>query len=145
MISYRLFDDDFFAPFQHMERLFRQMDRRAAGGRRAGGLGFPNVRVLRKDHEVRVRAEVPGLTEEDLEVEVLGDTLTLRGKRAHELADGESWLHRERPVGEFYRTLKLPFRVDPDRIEARLDHGVLEVHLTRPEADQPRRITITAG
>ena len=145
MLSYRLFDDEFFAPFQRLERAFQTMDRLRNGTARSRGLGFPTVHVLRKDHEIRVRAEVPGLTEDDLELEVLGDTLTIQGKRVTEVEEGERWLHRERPVGEFYRTLKLPFRVDPEQVEARLDHGVLEVRMRRPEADQPRRIAITAG
>lgn len=145
MLSYRLFDDDFFAPFHRMDRLFQNMDRLVNGAGRGRGLGFPDVHVLRKDNEVRVRAEVPGVAEDDLEVEVLGDTLTLKGKRLAEVAEGERWLHRERPVGEFFRTLKLPFRVDPESVQARLDHGVLEIRMVRPEADQPRRIQITAG
>jgi HSP20 family protein len=145
MLSRRLFDDDFFAPFQRMERLFQNLDRLTTGPGRARGLGFPDVHVLRRDQEVLVRAEVPGLTEDDLEVEVLGRTLSLKGERVHEVAEGEHRLHRERPVGEFFRTLELPFRVDPESVEARLAHGVLEIRMRRPEADQPRRIPIRVG
>ena len=57
MLTYRLFDDDFFAPFQRMERLFQNMDRFVNGAGRGSGLGFPTVHVLRRDSELRVRAD----------------------------------------------------------------------------------------
>jgi HSP20 family protein len=91
---------------------------------------------------IAVVAELPGVEKDDLEVHAHRDTLTLRGTR-RPAADKEEAYHRwERRGGAFTRTLQLPFRVDPERIEAQLENGVLRLSLARPEEDKPRRIEI---
>jgi HSP20 family protein len=57
-------------------------------------------------------------------------------------ADELVWLRRERPVGTFLRSIELPFRIDPEHIDARFENGVLTVEMERPEADKPKRIQI---
>jgi HSP20 family protein len=92
-----------------------------------------------------VRAFVPGVSPDRLNVSVEGQTLTLAGERDRETIEGESMqLRTERMHGRFARTLLLPFRVDPDQAKARLSLGVLMIELPRPEADRPRRIQIAA-
>lgn len=90
-----------------------------------------------------VMAETPGLGAEDIEISVVGQTLTLSGERCSESVGGESTLHRqERTCGKFSRSLELPFPVEVDRVEAHLDKGMLTIRLPRAEEDKPRRIAV---
>ena len=92
-----------------------------------------------------VRAFIPGVSPDRLNVSVEGQTLTLAGERDRETIEGESMqLRAERMHGRFARTLLLPFRVDPDQTKARCGLGVLTIELPRPEVDRPRRIKIAA-
>jgi HSP20 family protein len=92
-----------------------------------------------------VRAFVPGVSPDRLNVSVERQSLTVAGERERETIEGESMqLRAERMHGRFARTLLLPFRVDPDEARARLSLGVLTIELPRPEADRPRRIKIAA-
>jgi HSP20 family protein len=70
------------------------------------------------------------------------DTLTLRGTRRPVSETREVYHRRERRSGTFTRSIQLPYRIDPDRIKAHLENGVLRLSLARPEEDKPRRITI---
>jgi HSP20 family protein len=92
-----------------------------------------------------VRAFMPGVSPDRINVSVERQSLTLTGERDPETIDGESMqLRGERMHGRFARTLLLPFRVDPDQVKARFILGVLTLDLPRPEADRPRRIKIAA-
>ena len=91
---------------------------------------------------IAVVAELPGVAKDELEVHAHRDTLTLRGTRRPAAEDEAAYHRRERRSGAFTRTIQLPFRVDPERIEARLENGVLRLSLQRPEEDKPRRIEI---
>ena len=74
------------------------------------------------------------------------DVVTIAGERKPpEVAEDTVWQRRERAYGRFSRAIRLPYRVDPDRVEARFADGVLEIELHRPEADKPRRIQIKAA
>ena len=92
-----------------------------------------------------VRAFIPGVSPDRLNVCVERQSLTLAGERDVETIEGESiQLRAERMHGRFARTLLLPFRVDPDQAKARFSLGVLTLELPRPEEDRPRRIKIAA-
>ncbi len=113
----------------------------------AGGLtaaaGFPAVNVYAGHDGIAIVAELPGVEREDLEVHVHHDTLTLYGTRRPAAEREEAYHRRERRGGAFTRTIQLPYRVDPERVEAQLENGVLRLSLPRPEEDKPRRITIS--
>lgn len=97
------------------------------------------------DHFV-LRADLPGLSEEDVTVELEDDVLTVSGERKSELEDKKDGFVRvERAFGSFRRSLTLPEGVDPEAIEASFDKGVLEVRIPKPEARKPRRVAITVG
>ena len=88
-------------------------------------------------------AGYPRLSAEDVDLTIREDVLTMRGERRQaEEAEHAGWHRRERPYGTFSRTIGLPFRVDPDRVQAKFENGVLEVEMQRPEADRPRKIAI---
>ncbi len=96
------------------------------------------------DHYV-LRADLPGLTHDDLEIEVEDTVLTLSGERARDPREGHDGFFRlERPTGAFSRTLTLPQGVDVDAITASVANGVLEVAIPKPEQTKPRRIEISA-
>lgn len=96
--------------------------------------------------EVLVMSELPGVEADDLRVTVHEDSLTvICTRRPEPETPGTTYLRRERENGTFSRTLQLPFRVNPDAVEARLERGVLRVRLPRAESDKPRRITVTAA
>ena len=134
-------------PFRELRRLQDEMDRLTGALAPAGGLaataGFPAVNVYAGRDGIAVLAELPGVEPGDLEVHARQDTLTIAGTRRPAAEEAEAYHRRERRGGAFGRTVQLPFRVDPERVEARLEDGVLRLSLQRPEEDRPRRIEIT--
>jgi len=106
---------------------------------------IPALNVWESEKDAVVTVEVPGLDPKDLEVSVVGDTLSLRlSLPGPEAREGETWHRRERVFGTFARTLRLPFQVDAGRVGARMINGVLQVTLPRAEEDKPRKIAIKA-
>src|SRR5215217_627675 len=92
------------------------------------------------------KADLPGLSEEDVSVEVQDGTLTISGERNAEHESHErGWYRIERSFGSFNRSLTLPDGVDAEAISAQFIHGVLEVRIPKPEERKPRRVTISAG
>ncbi len=103
------------------------------------------VDVLASDDAYTLLAAVPGLRSEDLKLEVLGDTVTIRGKvEIPEAADQERWLLRERRGGEFARTLVLPTEVNGSAAEASIENGLLSLRLPKSEAARPKTIKVKA-
>ena len=101
--------------------------------------------VETEDHFV-LRADLPGLGEGDVRLEVQDNVLTLSGERHFEHdAKKEGFFRVERGSGSFSRSLTLPDGVDPDAIAASFDKGVLEVRIPKPEERRPRRVQIAVG
>lgn len=106
----------------------------------------PPIDAYRTDEDVVVTMELPGLTTDDVEIEVEDGVLTVSGQRARTAdVEDERWLRRERPVGEFSRSFTLPEGVDPNKISADFAHGVLELHIPQPEERKPHRVQISPG
>lgn len=90
-----------------------------------------------------VRASLPGVRPEDVQVTIHGDTLTIQGESgAEEEQQGETWHLRERRLGTFRRTVTLSVPVDADRAVAEHDHGVLRLTLPKAESARPRQIKV---
>ena len=101
--------------------------------------------VEAEDHFV-LKADLPGLGEGDVNIEVRDNTLTLSGERKTEHEERQRGYYRlERQFGKFSRALSLPDGVNPDAIQAKFDHGVLEVVIPKPEERKPRRIEIAGS
>jgi HSP20 family protein len=103
---------------------------------RAMGLAelTPQLDVSETDQEVRIAAELPGISEDDVEVEVADDVLTIRGEKSAEREEKERDYHlTERAEGSFARSLVLPFPVDPEQVQARFKDGVLTITIPKPE------------
>jgi HSP20 family protein len=97
------------------------------------------------DHFV-LRADLPGLAEEDVKIELEDATLTISGERSNEHEGaGEGYYRLERAFGTFSRSLTLPKGIDPEGVSASFDRGVLEVRIPKPEQRKPRRIEIAPG
>lgn len=108
--------------------------------------GFPTVNLWTGESSAVVTAELPGVTLENLDISVVGDTLTIRGLRNREqVGDQVTYHRRERGFGRFVRVVQLPFRVEPDEVEATLKNGLLSITLPRVQADRPRTIQITTA
>ncbi|MBA3301643.1 MAG: Hsp20/alpha crystallin family protein, partial [Thermoleophilaceae bacterium] len=106
----------------------------------------PAIDLFEEDDHFVLKADLPGLSEEDISIEVQDNALTLAGKREADPERKErGWFRVERMHGAFSRSLSLPEGVDPERISARFDRGVLEVTIPKPEERKPRRITIAAN
>jgi HSP20 family protein len=97
------------------------------------------------DHYV-LRADLPGLSEKDVNIELESDVLTISGERNAERTDEKGGYHRvERAYGSFSRSLTLPEGINPEAVQAKFDRGVLEVRIPKPEQVKPRKVTISVG
>jgi HSP20 family protein len=124
-----------------MGRLFDQW----ADGPRALAPAYPAVNVWEGPDAFHVEAELPGLKREDLNIAVTQrNVLAIQGERKPEEQGKGAWHRRERGFGRFQRVLKLPAPVDADKVEARLEHGVLHLTLPKAEEARPRRIAVKA-
>ena len=100
----------------------------------------PQVDVLRRGNELIVRADMPGLSKENISIDVSGDALTIRGERREESKEErEGYYWHERSSGSFARRIPLPENADVDHASARFENGVLEVHIPAPEHEGSRR------
>lgn len=131
------------SPWRELAHLQREMNRLFEDVADPVAFETPPVNVWSAPDHVVVTAELPGLQAADLDVSVTGETVTLRGSRKADAApEGKKALRRERRGYEFSRSLRLPFAIDADKVEARLEHGVLHLRLPRAESDRPRRISV---
>lgn len=129
--------------FGEMRRTQEEMNRLFGGLRLATRTEFPPVCVWASADGAIVTAHVPGVNPDQLDITVHENTATLRGRRdLEDMGPDVTVLRQERPHGAFVRTIVLPFRVDPDKVSARFDRGVLMLELPRPEADKPRHIKV---
>jgi HSP20 family protein len=114
------------------------------GSRRLLGMaGYPPVNVWEDTDNVHVEAELPGLDLKDIEIYVTaGNQLTVKGERKQTVSEKGVWHREERNYGAFSRSLTLPFPVDPEKVDARFENGVLHVTLAKHEAAKPRKIQV---
>lgn len=104
---------------------------------------FPPLNVWEEDDAFQVEAELPGLDLKDLEIFVTGQNqLTIKGERNAVVMDKAVQHRQERQYGKFTRTLTLPTPVDENKIDARLENGVLKIRLPKHERAKPRKITV---
>ncbi len=129
---------------EEMNRLFDSSLRRA-GAPQEAVFGFPLDVVEEKDHLV-LRANLPGLSKEDVAVTLHDGYLTIKGEKKVEATSKEAnWYRQERAYGSFSRTVELPVAVDAKRIEAQFRDGVLAVTLPKAEEAKPKQIEIKVG
>lgn len=105
----------------------------------------PSVDIEERENEIVVKADVPGVSEKDLDVRLENNTLTIKGERKFEKEDKQKGYHRiERAYGSFVRSFALPAAVDADKVEAHYKDGVLTVTLPKTEAAKSRKVKISS-
>jgi HSP20 family protein len=136
---------------RHFDELRRELDRVGFDFDR-GGFGFgldrevwPTVSVSDRGSAWELRAELPGLTEKDIELTANADSVTLKAERKLEPPARHTVHRRERAAFRLARTFSLPTKIDPGKVEAALKNGVLTVTLAKAPEAQPRQIAVKAG
>ena len=144
---------ELFTIQNEMNRLFNTFFDTTTGSATANGNGngaarrwVPAMDLVETEDAFVLKADLPGLVEDDVKLEVEGNVLTISGERAFENQVKKDGFYRvERGSGTFARSLTLPEGIDPDAIAARFDRGVLEVSIPKPEERKPRRLQIAVG
>jgi HSP20 family protein len=138
-----------FDPFRDITTLRDEMNRlfsRAVGEGSGGSAWTPAVDIFETDNAIVLKAELPGLRTEDIDIEVDENVLTLRGERRFDDKVDEGRYYRlERAYGHFQRSLTLPQGVKADEISASFENGVLTVRVPKADAVKPRKIAVAAG
>lgn len=133
-----------------MPDLWSELDRRQRdSGRLFSETGasyyqnFPAVNLWMNENDVILSAEIPGVDLEKMDISVEGEVLDLSGSRPlEEVGSGAKYHRQERPYGRFRRKIRLPFRINGEKVDARYERGVLTVRLPRAEDEKPKRISI---
>ena len=131
-----------------MNRLFNSFFDAPAGGENGGALRrwVPAMDLVETEEHFVLRADLPGLNEDDVSIELEDNVLTVSGERKSEHEERKEGFYRiERATGRFARSLTLPEGVDPDAVQASFDRGVLEVRVPKPEERKPRKVQIGLG
>jgi HSP20 family protein len=131
-----------------MNRLFNTFFDTPTGGN--GGSAprrwMPAMDLVETDDHFVLKADLPGLSEDDVHIDVEDNILTVSGERKAEHEDKrEGYVRVERSYGSFRRSLTLPEGVEPEAVSASFDRGVLEVRIPKPEERKPRRVAIQVG
>lgn len=137
---------DPFSELGDLRARFNRMFEDMGEGRE--GTWLPAVDIVRDDDNLVIKADIPGITPDDVTIEVEGDMLRVSGSHEEESEDKrDDYLRRERRYGAFYRSFQLPPGVDPNAIAAKTRDGVLEVTVPLPSTakKEPIQITPTAG
>jgi HSP20 family protein len=138
----------YWDPFRDMHQLRSEIegliDRAAAGAKSAVGAPWrPVSDVIETDDAIMITAELPGCKDEDVEVSVRGQVLTIRGTRTMEATtEDEHYRRVERSYGDFERSFRLPEGVTEKDIHAKVAYGVLQIKIQRPASDNSTRIPV---
>ena len=127
---------------RRMDRLFEGFDARWGEG---GGVTWPRAELRDTGSDLVLEAEVPGLSDKDIQLTVTQDTLGLAGERKADAPEGYSVHRRERGHQRFARSWALPTKIDADRVAATVKNGVLTVTLPKAAEARPRQITVRAS
>jgi HSP20 family protein len=134
--------------FEELDRMRRQLDRvfDADAGTPGGLLGsgvFPQINLTEDAERFYLRAELPGVKADEIQMQATGKNLSISGERKIESEnEGVRYHRREREAGKFSRIIAMPTDIDPDRIEAKMENGILTIRVPKAEAVKPRQITI---
>ena len=139
-------------PFTEIDRLARQMDWMTDDmfGRPGASPGmpkvFPAINITEDKEKYYVHAELPGMTADDIKLEVNGNKLSLSGERKIQSeGEGAKYHRRERDAGRFSRVIGLPGDVEADNVTARLENGLLTVVIAKAATAKPRQITVNTN
>lgn len=126
-----------------MDRLFGALA--TGNGNVAPGRGFPALNLWEEDGGYVIEAELPGIALENLDIEIAGNELTLKGQRKFDYPENARFLRREHGETEFTRTITLPVEVNGSKADATMKDGVLRISLPKAEAAKARKISVKNG
>jgi len=133
-------------PFRELANLFENFADGTGKDQLQAGTFVPPVDVYEDEHHVVLKLEVPGVNEQDLDIQLENNTLTVKGERKFEKEEKEENFHRiERRYGSFVRTFRLPNSVDSEKVEANYDKGVLSISVAKKAEAKPKQIKVGAG
>ncbi len=128
-------------PFDEMNRLFEQMNRVSEGGR-PGSAWSPAVDIVETADAVVLYLEVAGVSAREIDIQIVDDTLTIRGTRAPLAGADRRLLRVERPSGAFERSFTLGMPIDQDSVKAAYRDGLLEITLPKQQTQTLRRVKV---
>ncbi len=143
-------------PLRELESMKREMDkiwddlfipRREPWKRQSetGGTVSPPIDIIDRDSEVLVKAEMPGVAKEDIDISMNDSTLSIKGElKAETEAKGENYAYSERNYRYFARSISIPFKISPEKIKASLKDGILYIHMPKAQEAQPKKIQVEA-
>jgi HSP20 family protein len=138
----------FGSPFGELERLRRQMERLYDGALtpdRSPHAGvFPPINLTEDKDNFYIRAELPGVKGEELDVQVTANNVAISGERKIAAEEGARYHRREREAGTFSRMIGLPGEVNSEKVEASLSNGILTIVVAKAEIAKPKQITVTS-
>ena len=133
-------------PFETLFAFQRALESRLAGdwlGTTTASMGtYPPVNVFQQGDDLVAIVELPGVNKEDLNIQAKENTIRIAGRKAIDYPENVSLHRRERLSGVFDRTLVVPMQIDPDRIKAEYNDGLLALFIPRAERDKPRTIEV---
>ena len=144
-------------PLKELETMRREMDRiwedlfpgarrvetpwrRTAGEK---GVAYPAIDILDRANEIVVKAEMPGVAKDDIDISMQENTLTIKGEiKEDKEAKEENYYYSERNYASYMRSINIPFKITADKISAALKDGILTIHLPKATEVLPRKITV---
>jgi HSP20 family protein len=138
----------FYSPsmWDEMERVQREMNRlfnNTYVNRPSLPAEFPAINIWAGSDGVILTAEIPGAKPNEIDINVVGQTVNISGSREIDKVNEETRYHRqERQSGKFTRSVELPFTVDANKVQAKFDKGILLINLPRVEAEKPKKISV---
>jgi len=137
---------DFVSLRDAMDQLFQESFIRPNGWSSPAGQVPMPVDLWETQDAYHLRADLPGMTPDDIQINVTGDTVSLAGETRRETdVTNEGWLRQERRSGKFQRTFTLPMQIDSNAVSATFTNGVLDLTLPKSESVKPKTVKITAG
>ena len=138
---------DFVSLREAMDRLFEDSFIRPTTwtGLAAGQIAVP-VDLWETNDAYHLRADLPGMTPDTIDINVTADTVAFAGETKTEMDEAnEGWLRQERRIGKFQRSFTLPVQIDPNKVQANFEHGVLDLVLPKADQVKPRSIKVNAN
>ena len=145
-----------FDPFEDLSRIQRELNRyvddngrsstRNASEHANARTWAPVVDIAEDTNEIRIKAELPGIKQSDIDIELTGDTLTLRGERKFEDTEKrDNYVRIERSYGAFHRSFTIGVPVDQNNVNATFKDGILEVRIPKSEETKPKKVAVNIG
>jgi HSP20 family protein len=137
---------DVFTLQSRMNSLFQDFNRGQQESDLVTAAFVPPVDIYEDEHKITLKLEVPGINDNELDIQLENNRLTVRGERKFEKEEKEENFHRiERRYGSFYRSFTIPNTVNPDSVKATYDAGVLNIQLEKRAEARPKQIKVAVG